>query len=109
MGSLGWMMLSFLALVFIVYHENNQNKMKRLQKQVKRLAAGEKGVNDMSALLQEFVGKKCVIILDDSITGLDNWILEAYDEQLAKLTRETKKGQKVKLIRVDDIKTIQDY
>ena len=36
MGSLGWMMLSFLALVFIVYHENNQNKMKRLQKQVKR-------------------------------------------------------------------------
>ena len=109
MGSLGWMMLSFLALVFIVYHENNQNKMKRLQKQVKRLAAGEKGVNDMSALLQEFVGKKCFIILDDSITGLDNWILEAQDEQWAKLTRETKKGQKVKLIRVDDIKTIQDY
>lgn len=60
----------------------------------------------MSQFLKEMIGKKPTI-MSESI-GTNNWLVVDLDEEWVKLSMTDKKGQtKTKLIRIEDIRSIE--
>lgn len=65
-----------------------------------------KGNKTMSQFLKEMIGKKPTI-MSESI-GTNNWLVVDVDEEWVKLSMTDKKGQtKTKLIRIEDIRSIE--
>lgn len=105
MNAFLWFLLPMTFMVFI-FGIDSSNKLKRMQGRIKSLERKRKGNKTMSRFLKEMIGKKPTI-MSESI-GNNNWLVVDVDEEWVKLSTTDKKGQtKTKLIRIEDIRSIE--
>lgn len=92
MNAFLWFLLPMTFMVFIFGIDSLERK--------------RKGNKTMSQFLKEMIGKKPTI-MSESI-GTNNWLVVDVDEEWVKLSMTDKKGQtKTKLIRIEDIRSIE--
>lgn len=92
MNAFLWFLLPITFMVFIFGIDSLERK--------------RKGNKTMSQFLKEMIGKKPTI-MSESI-GTNNWLVVDVDEEWVKLSITDKKGQtKTKLIRIEDIRSIE--
>ncbi|MBZ2023534.1 hypothetical protein K1J09_08130 [Streptococcus sanguinis] len=92
MNAFLWFLLPITFMVFIFGIDSLERK--------------RKGNKTMSQFLKEMIGKKPTI-MSESI-GTNNWLVVDVDEEWVKLSMTDKKGQtKTKLIRIEDIRSIE--
>lgn len=109
----GW--LGFLALAIVLCYMPNITKVTKLEQKVNKLRNSinkVKGENEMSKLIEELVGKKCSLKVDESWdlvgSGLLMCDIISADEEWVKLTYEDKKkNMHTALIRIDSIKGVE--
>lgn len=95
--------MTFMVFIFGI---DSYNKLKRMQGRIKSLERKRKGNKTISQFLKEMIGKKPTI-MSESI-GTNNWLVVDVDEEWVKLSMTDKKGQpKTKLIRIEDIRSIE--
>ena len=100
-----WFLFPMTFMVFI-FGIDSSNKLKRMQGRIKSLERKRKGNKTISRFLKEMIGKKPTI-MSESI-GTNNWLVVDVDEEWVKLSMTDKKGQtKTKLIRIEDIRSIE--
>ena len=105
MNAFLWFLFPMTFMVFI-FGIDSPNKLKRMQGRIKSLERKRKGDKTMSQFLKEMIGKKPTI-MSESI-GTNNWLVVDVDEEWVKLSMTDKKGQtKTKLIRIEDIRSIE--
>ncbi len=108
MNAFLWFLLpmTFMVFIFGIDWIDSSNKLKRMQGRIKSLERKRKGNKTISRFLKEMIGKK-PIIMSESI-GTNNWLVVDVDEEWVKLSMTDKKGQtKTKLIRIEDIRSIE--
>ena len=106
MNAFLWFLLPMTFMVFI-FGIDSSNKLKRM---IKSLERKRKGNKTMSQFLKEMIGKKPTIMSESIGTNnwLVNWLVVDVDEEWVKLSMTDKKGQtKTKLIRIEDIRSIE--
>ena len=104
MNAFLWFLLPMTFMVFI-FGIDSSNKLKRMQGRIKSLERKRKGNKTMSQFLKEMIGKKQSIGTNN---WLVNWLVVDVDEEWVKLSMTDKKGQtKTKLIRIEDIRSIE--
>ena len=105
MNAFLWFLLPMTFMVFI-FGIDSSNKLMRMQGRIKSLERKRKGNKTKSQFLKEMIGKKPTI-MSESI-GTNNWLVVDVDEEWVKLSMTDKKGQtKTKLIRIEDIRSIE--
>ena len=105
MNAFLWFLFPMTFMVFI-FGIDSPNKLKRMQGRIKSLERKRKGDKTMLQFLKEMIGKKPTI-MSESI-GTNNWLVVDVDEEWVKLSMTDKKGQtKTKLIRIEDIWSIE--
>ena len=101
------------ALLLLLYYSSYLGKIKRLEMRVKRLGKKQRGETYMATLINDLVGKQCIIRSDSIIsfvgkTELSCRIIDADDEWI-KICYTEKKGKKVvKLMRIENIDAIEE-
>ena len=81
-------------------------KMKTLSRQVKKGNQRE-GKQNMSELLKECIGQKCLVELDSWFEVANTYDILGVDGEWVKLSRTKTKGDKeIKLVRIDNIQSI---
>ncbi len=105
--------IGFFSLIIILCYSEYPKKVRKLEKKVKQLQMKGKGENEMSKLIAELVGKKCTIIISESVmqlngaTKLSCTVLEV-DEEWIKFSYTEKKGNtKIKIMRIDEIDGVE--
>ena len=101
-----------VALALILCYSSYPNKVKQLQKKIKKLERKQRGENDMSKLICELVGKKCKIKSDDVLqlagkTDLTCLVLGTDDEWIKVSYTDKKNNQITKLFRIENIDDIE--
>ncbi len=103
-----WWILSFVPLAFALgfaFAESSDKKSKKIKKLKNKLKKYEKGVTDMSKIINELIGKKCKL----GIMGINGevTVLDADDEWI-KFEYTDKKGKKcVKIQPIDELSEIE--
>ncbi len=87
-------------------------KIKKLEAKVKRLEKQRNGAGAMSKLMEQLIGKECILISENglAIAGKAEFPCEILDcdDEWVKIRLVNKKGQKtVKMMRLDDIESVQ--
>ena len=103
MDFFGFIVLGLLLL-------STSSKVKKLSRKLKRLEKGSRGKEEMSALLKELVGKKCVLFREDDIVlGMpEPCHVLAVDDEWLKVTETNKKGaETTRIVRIDMIKELR--
>lgn len=98
------------ALILIVSFEIT-GYFNRLNNKINTIRNTGKGVNEMSKICNELVGKKCIFSLFGENIVIDSMpvctILDV-DEQFIKVLRKGKKDkERISIIRIDDIRSIE--
>lgn len=103
-----WGLFPLAILAFISFSEKN----KKLEKRIKALEKKLKGDNDMSKLLSELKGMRC-ILTSDSAAGfagkrdVDCLLLDIDDEWI-KIEYTTKKGEtKTRIMRIEEVISVE--
>lgn len=101
-----------MAFILVLSYSDYPSKTKSLARELKRLKRGIKGENAMSVLLSGLVGKDCEIqMVEDAIsftnTNLDCTILDVDDEWVKIRLRDKTNRLIEKLIRVENIESIE--
>lgn len=106
--------IGWITLVILLCYSAYPGKVRKLESKVKRLERKQGGVDSMSKLMNELVGKSCKIKIADAL-GLSGskeircMVLDADDEWI-KFTYEDKKNiTKTKILRIDSIENIELY
>lgn len=92
-----------VALLLLLYYSSYLGKIKHLEMKVKQLEKKQRGVAYMSKLINDFVGRQCVI-RSDSILGFAGKtevsckVIDADDEWIRICYTEKKDKQVVKLV-----------
>lgn len=106
-----WMGL--LSFVFLIFYMGYPKKVERLERKVRKIEAQTRGENKMSRMIKDMIGKKCRIKPADmemfsSATEMVCEIVDV-DEEWVKVVYDVKKrGMVTKLVRIDDIKSIEE-
>ena len=87
-------------------------KIKKLEAKVKSLEKQRNGAGAMSKLMEQLIGKECILISENglAIAGKAEFPCEILDcdDEWVKIRLVNKKGQKtVKMMRLDDIESVQ--
>lgn len=101
------------ALLLMLYYSTYPGKVKRLEMKVKRLEKEQRGGTYMSTLINNLVGKQCIIRSDSVFsfagkTELSCKIIDADDEWIKICYTEKKGKQVVKLTRIENIDAIEE-
>ena len=102
-----------IALILLLYYSAYPGKVKRLETKVKRLEKKQRGVAYMSKLINDLVGKQCIIRSEFIFsfagkTELSCKIIDADDEWIKICYTEKKDKQVVKLMRIENIESIEE-
>ena len=102
-----------IALVLLLCYSAYPGKVKRLESKVKRLEKKQRGVAYMSKLINDLVGKQCIIRSEfifsfSGKTELSCKIIDADDEWIKICYTEKKDKQVVKLMRIENIESIEE-
>ena len=105
--------IGLVSFVFLIFYVGYPKRVNILERKVKRLERQVGGVNEMSRMIMELIGKKCKIQPADweVFASTTERIFEIVDvdEEWVKVRHEVKKTGKVtKLIRMEDIKSIEE-
>lgn len=105
-----WM--GFVCLIILLCYSSYPGKLKRLEKQVKKLERVQNGGTAMSKLISSLVGKTCKLKTDEALllsggTELTCQIVDADDEWVQFTYTDKKAGQKIRLLRIDTIESIE--
>lgn len=96
-----------VALAFSLSLMGLPSKVKKLERQMKKINRNEKGESDMSKMFEELKGKECKITFDSGIQSL-NYKVEDLDDEWVKLISTDKKGvQKTEIVRIEDISKVE--
>ena len=95
-----------VALLLLLCYSAYPGKVKRLETKVKRLEKKQRGVAYMSKLINDLVGKQCIIRSEFIFsfagkTELSCKIIDADDEWIKICYTEKKDKQVVKLVRIE--------
>lgn len=102
----------FMAFMLLLFYSDYPNKTKKLSREVTRLKRRVKGENEMSILLGEIIGKDCEITMEDDAmsfgaSAFTCTVLDVDDEWVKILLRNRKEELIEKLIRVENIESIE--
>ncbi|NCD03255.1 MAG: hypothetical protein EOM00_09710 [Clostridia bacterium] len=96
-----------IALGFSLTLMGLPSKVKKLERQMKKINKNEKGESDMSKMFEELKGKECKITFDSGIQSL-KYKVEDLDDEWIKLSSTDKKGvQKIEIVRIEDISKVE--
>ncbi|CEN26436.1 Uncharacterised protein [[Clostridium] sordellii] len=107
---LEWMIL--ICFIYIIYYSSYPGKIKRLESKVKKFERNQRGVCEMSDIIASLIGKQCKIKTDEgtlfSSNGETNFSVLDADDEWIKLSYINKKhGEKIRVIRIDSISSIE--
>ena len=97
----GW-----IALIVLLLYSSYPSKIRKLERNVKKLAKKQKGDNTMSKIINELVGKTCKIQSEED-ANIKCTIIDTDDEWIKIRHTQGKNIDSIKLIRVDSIKNIE--
>ena len=102
-----------VALLLLLCYSAYPGKVKRLETKVKRLEKKQRGMAYMSKLINDLVGKQCIIRSEFIFsfagkTELSCKIIDADDEWIKICYTEKKDRQIVKLMRIENIESIEE-
>ena len=102
-----------VALLLMLCYSAYPGKVKRLETKVKRLEKKQRGVAYMSKLINDLVGKQCIIRSEFIFsfagkTELSCKIIDADDEWIKICYTKKKDKQVVKLMRIENIDSIEE-
>ncbi|MDU6247343.1 hypothetical protein [Paraclostridium sordellii] len=105
-----WMIL--ICFIYIIYYSSYPGKIKRLESKVKKFERNQRGVCEMSDIIASLIGKQCKIKTDEgtlfSSNGETNFSVLDADDEWIKLSYINKKhGEKIRVIRIDSISSIE--
>lgn len=105
--------VGWFALIIVLCYSSYPGKVKKLERQVKRLKRRQEGDNNMSKMINELIGKKCIIkTTDDAISlvgsdAIDCTVLDA-DDEWVKITYTDKKNNiRTKILRIEVIDNVE--
>lgn len=105
-----WM--GFVCLIILIGYSSYPGKVKRLEKQVKKLERMQNGGTAMSKLISSLVGRTCKLKTEEALllsggTELVCQLTDADDEWVQFTYTDKKAGQKTRLMRIDGIDSIE--
>ena len=96
----------FLVPVCFVFWLTSSSELNNVKRKLKRLERNKERSGEMSRFFKEMIGKKPIIV--GELFGTDCWEVVDADDDWVKLSKTNKKGQtRVKLMRIDDIKSVE--
>lgn len=103
--------LGVIAFVLVLGYSTLPNKIKNLEKEIKRIKKSIKGDTAMSKLISELKGQTCLVEckegLLDGKTVIECQVIDV-DDEWVKISYTNKKAEnKVKIIRIDTIESIE--
>ncbi len=105
--------IGLAALGILLCYSSYPEKVRRLEKRLRRLERKQRGGSEMSRLVNELIGKECEIDLEDSVDWGDKLkcrVLDADDEWVKVSYTVRKKEQELKktrMLRIEDIEGIK--
>lgn len=104
--------LGVMAFILVLSYSDYPSKTKRLARELKRLKRRIKGENEMSRLLNDLLGEDCEITMEEDAMSFGSatltcTVLEVDDEWLKIRLRNRKDELIEKLIRVENIESIE--
>lgn len=101
-----------MAFILVLSYSDYPSKTKKIARELKRLKRKLKGENEMSKLLSELVGKDCEIKMEEDTisfasTDLICTVVDVDDEWLKVILKNQKDKLVEKLIRVENIESIE--
>lgn len=105
-------MLWFLIPLAFVYYLDMEQKQKKLARRIQQLEKKyrkqAKGEITMSQIIENLVGSRCQIFLDETIGTTSTYELVAADEEWLTIRRTLKDGKvETRIVRIDNIKEIR--
>ena len=99
--------LGVLAFVIVLCYMSYPDKVKKLERKVKKLEKERCRESIMSKLIEELVGRDCKISSEKGINFVGKTEFDC-DEEWLKISLKDKKNQEiVKMIRVEDVDEIE--
>lgn len=100
------------AFILVIWFWSYPERVKRLERKVKKLENKQRGGSEMSKLLAGLVGKNCKITSEESLnlTGKITFecrVLDCDDEWLKLEFLDPKKKTVVKMLRIDAIESVE--
>ncbi len=97
----------FVALALSISLIGLPTRVKKLERQMKRIAKKEKGELYMAKILEELKGKDCKISFQDGIQSVQ-YKVEDLDDEWIRLVSIDKKGfKKMEIFRIEDISKVE--
>ena len=104
--------LGLIAFVLVMFHSSYPSKTEKLISKVNKLERKQRGGSYMSKLISEIIGKECQISLSahsewTDIRKYQCYVLDADDDWIKIRLKDKKKGEIIKLIRIEDIDNVE--
>ena len=105
-----WM--GWFTFIIILCYSSYPGKVKKLESKVKKLERAQRGMNDMSKILETLVGTTCNSKTEDALIlvgaqDLRCTVLEVDDEWIKFSYTDKKQVTKTKIIRIDAIDSVE--
>lgn len=99
--------MEYFGVVAFIFWLFYADKHKKLQRRLNKLERRSKGENQVSQLIQKMINQVAKINFNSSFEAAYTWTILEADEDWVKLERTDKKGKVfTKIVRLDDIKSI---
>jgi len=101
-----------IAFILVLSQIGYSSKIKKLESEIKNLKRKIKGEDELSKLLKDLIGQKCLINCDGAViftgkTEIECEVLDV-DDEWVKITFKDKKGvTKTNIIRIESIDNIE--
>lgn len=98
--------LGLVCLGLILCYSSYPEKVRKLEHKVKLISRDKE--SKVMKLIQDLVGKKCIIVCDDAFeTKLTADVLDADDEWVKIIFTDKKGKTKTQIIRIDSVKSVE--
>ncbi len=99
--------MDFFGLLAFILFFCNQSSIRKLKRKISKLEKYKKGGNQMSKILQDLIGRKVKLTIENELNE-SVAIIEAVDDEWLRYTKISKKGNKIsKIIRTDFVYNIE--
>ena len=96
-----------IALLILFCYSSYPNKVRKLDRDIKRIKKSTMEESEMSKIIVDLIGKTCKITTTLGIQIVENTVILEADEDWVKIEKTNKKNVKsIKIIRIEDISKI---
>lgn len=100
-----------VAFVLVMAYSSYPSKVKKLEKKLIAIKRNGKGENTMSKLISDLKGSKCLIECEEVFfsdsTSVECDVIDCDDEWIKVRYKDKKGTEKVKIIRIENIESIE--